>query len=268
MNLRHFDIDESMWTLIEPILPADVARPQGGRPPLPNYQALCGILYRLHTGCQWRAIPERFGGASTLHRRFQQWVDSGVFEQVFEILVRFYDELKGIGWEWMSLDAAIVKAPKGGDDTGRNPTDRGKSGTKRHVLTDERGVPIAVETSAANVNDGQMVEATLDAIPARVSKDGRAPENLCMDKAYDSKKIDAAVEARGIEPHTRRRGEPPLLGPYEGKPRRWVVERTNSWHNRFRGLLVRWERKGKNYRGLVLLASGLIAFQQAIVGLA
>jgi putative transposase len=266
MNLQHFDIDPRMWSLIEPYLPKDEAKPQGGRPPLPNYQVLCGILYRLHTGCQWRAIPSRFGGASTLHRKFQQWVDAGVFEAVFAVLVCFYDELKGIGWEWMSLDGSIVKAPKGGDDTGRNPTDRGKSGTKRHVLADERGVPIAVETSAANVNDGQMVDDTLDAIPEVLRDGGSGPENLCMDKAYDSKKIDESVKARGIKPHTRRRGEPPLTGPYKGKARRWVVERTNSWHNRFRGLLIRWECKGKNYRGLVLLASGLIAFQQALLG--
>jgi putative transposase len=266
MNLRQFDIDERMWELIEPLLPPDEARPQGGRPPLPNYQVLCGILYRLHTGCQWKAIPSRFGAGSTLHRRFQHWVECGAFDKIFAILVCVYDELKGVGWEWMSLDGAIVKAPKGGDDTGRNPTDRGKLGTKRHVLADERGVPIAVETSGANVNDGQMVEQTLDAIPGVLQEEGAGPENLCMDKAYDSKKIDDAVESRGINPHTRRRGEPPLIGSYKGKARRWVVERTNSWHNRFRGLLVRWERKGQNYRGLVLLASGIIAFQQALSG--
>ena len=107
----------------------------------------------------------------------------------------------------------------------------------------------------------------MDAIPESVKKDGCKPENLCMDKAYDSKKIDEAMRSRGIEPHTRRRGEPPLIGPCKGKPRRWVVERTNSWHNRFRSILVRWERKGANYKGLVLFASGLIAFQQAISGL-
>ena len=262
MNLKRFDIHEAMWTLIEPLLPAEEVKPQGGRPRLANYRALCGILYRLHTGCQWRALPERFGAPSTVHRRFQEWVNSGIFEEVYSVFVRFYDEYQGIGWKWMSLDGSNVKAPKGGSDTGRNPTDRGKSGSKRHVLADEHGVPIAVQISAANVNDGQMVEATLDAIPAEASKNGSQPENLCMDKAYDSKKIDEACVSRGVEPHTRRRGEPPLTGPYEGKARRWVVERTNSWHNRFRGLLIRWEVKGRNYRGLVLLASAVIAFQQ------
>jgi transposase len=62
----------------------------------------------------------------------------------------------------------------------------------------------------------------------------------------------------------RRRGEPPLMGCVRGKPRRWVVERTNAWHNRFRGLLIRWERRGELYQGLLDLACGLIAFAQAV----
>ena len=210
-----------MWTLIEPLLPADEAKPQGGRSRLPNYRALCGILYRLHTGCQWWALPERFGAPSTVHRRFQEWVDGGVFEEVFAVFVRFYDEFEGIGWKWMSLDGSNVKAPKGGSDTGRNPTDRGKTGAKRHALTDEHGVPTAIQISAANVNDGQMVEATLDSIPFEASKDGKQPENLCMDKAYDSKKVDIACETRNINPPTRRRGDAascPSPAPTRAKP--------------------------------------------------
>jgi transposase len=72
-----------------------------------------------------------------------------------------------------------------------------------------------------------------------------------------------AVGARRISPHIRRIGEQPLLGCVQGKPRRWVVERTNAWHNRFRGLLVRWERIGAHYHGLLHLACALIAFRQA-----
>jgi putative transposase len=266
MKWPYFDIPDEMWLMLSPILPPVEAKPQGGRPPVDNYRIVCGILYRLRTGCQWKAVPARYGSGSTLHRRFQEWVALGIFQDVFEIMLRFYDDLKGIGWEWMCLDAALIKAPKGGDATGRNPTDRGKRGTKRHILTDERGVPVAVHTSAANVNDCQMVEQTLDAVPIKAGRGVKRPRHLCMDKGYDYEKVDRAVGKRRIKPHTRRRGEPPLLGSYQGKPRRWVVERTNSWHNRFRGLLIRWERKGANYHGLLLLASAIIAFQQAVNG--
>ena len=136
---------------------------------------------------------------------------------------------------------------------------------KRHILTDGRGVPVSVCISGANVHDKWLLGDVLDAVIVR-KKSGKphVPDNICLDKGYDYLDCEAEVISRGIEPHIRRRGEPPLLGCVRGKPRRWVVERTNSWHNRFRGLLIRWERKGDNYLALVHLASGLIAFQQAL----
>jgi transposase len=131
---------------------------------------------------------------------------------------------------------------------------------KRHVLTDERGVPLAVVITAANVHDKWKVAEVLDAVPLRSTFGPARPRHLCLDKGYDYKDCEAAVRARGIVPHIRRRGESPLLGCAKGKPRRWVVERTNSWHNRFRGLLVRWERTSANYLAMLQLVSGLIAF--------
>jgi transposase len=133
---------------------------------------------------------------------------------------------------------------------------------KRHVLTDGRGVPLSVRITGANVNDKWMVANVLDSVALRAPRGPRRPWNLCLDKGYDYADAEAAVRARGIIPHIRRRGEPPLLGCVRRKPRRWVVERTNSWHNRYRGLLVRWERIAANYLAMLQLACGIIAFQQ------
>ena len=134
---------------------------------------------------------------------------------------------------------------------------------KRHVLTDGRGVPLSVLITGANVHDKWMVAAALDAVLLRAPRGPRCPEHLCLDKGYDYADTEAAGRRRGIIPHIRRRGEPPLLGCARGRPRRWVVERTNNWHNRFRGLLVRWERIAANYLAMLQLACGLIAYQQA-----
>jgi putative transposase len=134
---------------------------------------------------------------------------------------------------------------------------------KRHVLTDGRGVPISVLTTGANVHDKWMVGEVLDATVVRAPRGPRRPQHLCLDKGYDYADAEAAVRHRRITPHIRRRGEPPLLGCVHGKPRRWVVERTNSWHNRYRGLLVRWERNAANYLAMLQLTCGIIAFQQA-----
>ena len=157
----------------------------------------------------------------------------------------------------------LGEGAKRGDFTGPNPTDRAKLGVKRHILTDGRGVPIAALISGANVPDAAMISEALDAVVIRGSRGPRRPEHLCLDKGYDYPHVAPAIRLRGIRPHIRRRGEQPLVGKVSGKPRRWVVERTNSWHNRFRGLLVRWERCGAHYLALLQFACGLIAFQQA-----
>lgn len=264
MPAKFSKVPEELWALVAPLLPPEPPKPKGGRPRIPDKTILAGILYRLRTGCQWKALPSQFGSGSTCHRRFGEWVGSGLFEKIMGAVLKFYDRAVGIAWDWTSLDGAIVKAPKGGDDTGPNPTDRAKSGTKRHVLTDERGVPLSITISGANVPDMRMALPTLDAAAEYVPGPRFRPVNLCLDKGYDYASVDLGIQKRRIIGHTRRRGEPPLTGCVYGKPRRWVVERTNSWHNRFRALLIRWERKASHYLALCLLASALIALRIAL----
>src|SRR5205823_10903232 len=97
------------------------------------------------------------------------------FTKVFSKLLKFYDRRRGIQWKWSSLDSAMVKAPKGGDLTGPNPTDRAKSGVKRHILTDGRGVPLAAEITGANVHDKWLVGQMLDAVVLRAPRGPRRP---------------------------------------------------------------------------------------------
>ena len=152
---------------------------------------------------------------------------------------------------------------KRGGLTGPNPTDRAKLGTKRHVLTDGRGVPLAITLTGANVHDKWMVASTLDAVLLRAPRGPRRPRNLCLDKGYDYTDCEMAARVRGIKPHIRRRGEQPLIGCVQGKPRRWVVERTNSWHNNFRALRIRWETIAEHYLALVHMACAFIAYRAA-----
>ena len=133
-----------------------------------------------------------------------------------------------------------------------------------HIRVDYHGTSMPInQLGTLNVPDAAMISLVLDAVPIRGSRGPRRPEHLCLDKGYDYPHVAPAIRLRGIRPHIRRRGEKPLLGVVKGKPRRWVVERTNSWHNRFRGLLVRWARCGAHYLALLQFACGLIAFQQA-----
>jgi len=122
MEAKFSDVPDILWQRVERLLPLPAAKPRGGRPRVPDRVVLAAIVYRLRTGCQWKALPEQFSSGSTCHLRFQQWVQAGLFEKIFEELVRFYDDRRGIQWKWTSLDSATVKAPKGG--TRRGPTRR------------------------------------------------------------------------------------------------------------------------------------------------
>ena len=144
--------------------------------------------------------------------------------------------------------------PLGGDATGPDPTNRGKLGTKRHVLADRRGAPVGLVLSAANRTDMKVAEAVLDSVvvPRPAATPGY-PQHLCRDKGFDFAETDQAAQARGYVVHTarkRRRGEPapPRPSPAQRHPaRRWVIERTNSWHNRFRKLRIRYEKHAATY---------------------
>jgi putative transposase len=107
----------------------------------------------LRTGCQWKLLPKEFGSGSTCHRRFQEWRQSGIFDRLWTRLLKLYDLKKGIRWNWQSLDSISIKSPLGGALTGgHNSTiDRSKLGTKRHILTDKKGIPLsAIVITSAN----------------------------------------------------------------------------------------------------------------------
>ena len=120
MEAQFRELPDALWEQIAPLIPVRRRKTLRGRPPVPDREVLAGIVYRLRTGCQWKALPRDFGSGSTCHARFQQWCAAGVFTEIFSKLLRFYDRKRGIQWKWSSLDSAMVKAPKGG--TSRAPT--------------------------------------------------------------------------------------------------------------------------------------------------
>ncbi len=155
--------------------------------------------------------------------------------------------------------------------TGNNPTDRSKLGTKRHILTDKKGIPLSAVISSASTHDIKLVTSVVDSAvikrpspskPRSRSKGRRRTlQYLCLDKAYNSTQEEQELIKRGyvlhISPKRKRGGAEvqvttqPCLNRKKYSARRWVVERTNSWHNRFRKLFTRYEKKKENYLGLV-----------------
>lgn len=133
-------------------------------------------------------------------------------------------------------------------------------------MTDGNGIPLGISVDGANRHDMKMVAGTLESqvieCPRPTKKN---PQNLLLDKGYDYPEIESLVEEWGYTAHIRSRGEEARnkkkIPGY--RARRWVVERTHSWMNRFRRLLIRWEKKVDNYFGMLHFACAFITFRAA-----
>lgn len=112
---------DGFWEQIEPLLPRYSASSCGGRPRANLRQVADGIFYVLRTGCQWKALPREFGSGSTAHRYFQEWTGQGVFRKAWRRMLQRYDQRRGIGWNWQSVDGSMTKAPLGGEKNRQKP---------------------------------------------------------------------------------------------------------------------------------------------------
>jgi putative transposase len=261
------------------LIPAAPSHAKGGRTRMDDRDAFAAMIYVLRTGIQWNALPRELGASSTVHDRYQEWERAGFFEELWRAGLAEYDELEGIEWEWQAIDGAMTKAPLGRGATGKNPTDRAKMGTKRSMLTDGAGIPLAVVVEGANRHDSKLLVATLEGLMVARPAPGEEEEmayssseqHLCLDAAYDSEGVREEIETRNYESHispadkkkrSERKEARQHLG---GRARRWVVERTHSWLNRSRRLLVRWEKKTENYLAFVHLACAQLIFSKILV---
>ena len=142
------------------------------------------------------------------------------------------------------------------------PPTGGKKGSKRSLLVDGAGVPLSLIVSGANRHDVKLLAITLDSIViVRPKASRRRRQNLCADKGYAGRPAAQAMQARGYTPHVRQRGEEARACRQGQRARRWVVERTHSWFNRFRKLLVRYEKTAANFLALLQCAAALICWR-------
>jgi putative transposase len=260
-------IPDALWAQIACLLPVHV-NPHpfgGGKPRTPDRVCMDALFFVLRTGCPWKALDATvFCPSSTAHDRFQEWVQAGVFCALWKAGLLEYDGLKGIDWSWLSMDGCMTKAPLGGKKTGKNPTDRAKKGVKRSQLVDGNGIPVGLAVAGANRNDMKLVGETLDSIPVeRPTPTPEQPQGLCLDKGYDYDEVREIVKAFGFTAHIKARGEEAKAIKREAgfKARRRVVERTHSWLNRFRGLLIRWSKKPENDIALLHFAFAIITYR-------
>ncbi|QNS02166.1 IS5 family transposase [Streptomyces xanthii] len=265
MGTSPWIVSDELWDRVEPLLPQRERRfRHPGRKPLPDRVVLCGILYVLHTGIQWEYLPKDlgFGSGMTCWRRLRDWNEAGVWQRLHEVLLAELNAAARLDWSRCVVDSSHVRALKGGKHTGPSPVDRGRAGSKHHLITDGHGTPLAVLLTGGNRNDVTQLLPLLDAIPpvrGRVGRPRRKPDSLFADRGYDHDIYRDQVRARGIVPAIARRGtlHGTGLGTY-----RWVVERIFAWLHGFRRLRIRWERRADIHEAFLKLACCLITDRQ------
>jgi transposase len=255
-------VSDALWERLGPLLPPPKPRRFRfpGRKPLDYRKALTGIIFVLKTGIPWEALPREMGcgcGMTCLNY-LKAWQRAGVWDNLHQVLLQELEDADRIDWSRGAVDASFARALGGGEDSGPNPTERGKPGSKHHLLTDAQGLALNVTTTAANVPEVNALTDLVDTAPEVATPEGdfrQNPEVLYGDRAYDSEPHREDMRRRGIDPAfaKRRTAQGSGLGIY-----RWVVERTAAWLHSFRRLRLRTDRNGEVQDAFVALASALI----------
>jgi len=229
---------DAVWRSFSAYLPqrAEPEHPLGcHRPRISDRDCFEAILFRLVTGCSWD-VAGRLGKGSetTLRRRRDEWVAAGAFGRLVEETIAAFDKVIGLDLSEVAIDGSLHKAPAGGEGTGPNPTDRGKTGWKWSLATDANGVPVGWVTDGANRNDCMLLSTTLDAVAARGLL--VEVETLHLDRGYDNGVVRSVCVARGVTDLViaQRRKTGTAHGPKRVPlGMRWPIERTNSWLSNF-----------------------------------
>jgi transposase len=246
-----------------PLLPEDKpVGASGGRPRVGNAVALRVIWYVLTTGIRWEDVLQAMGcSGRTAHRRLREWQALGIWDALHTRLLELLNHAGKLALDIVVIDSTQVPAPGGGEATGPNPTDRGKTGTKHTLMVDGNGVPLALHTSGANASDQKELIPIIVEFPRVKGRPGRPkehPDAAYADRGYDNEWARLLLRWLGIEPHIakRRTEHGSGLGTV-----RWVVERTNAWLKGLRRLRVRWDRLTEVQEAWNALAMSVICFR-------
>lgn len=257
-------IIEPLWDQFAALIPVHIdTHPLGcHRPRIPDRVIFDKIVQVLVLGAAYDKIADSTCSATSIRNRRDEWIAADVFESLEQICLEVYDRIVGLELEDVTVDGCIVKAPCGGEAAGKSPVDRGKLGTKRSLLTDAGGIPLGCVVAPANRHDSPFLRPTL-------AKLGRFDEGLGfglpdqitvhLDAGYDSAITRELLDELGCEGVISIKGFPLQAG------RRWVVERTNSWHNRgFKKLAYCTEKRVRVIGAFIALANAIIIIRRLI----
>lgn len=234
-------IIEPIWDQFTELLPAHQDdHPLGcHRPRIPDRVVFDKLVQVLVFGCAYERIADATCSATTLRRRRDDWIETGIMDTLQTVVLEAYDRIIGLELGDIAVDGCITKAPCGGEVAGRSPVDRGKQGLKRSTVVDANGIPLGVIAAPANHHDSPLLDPTLDTLRALQPLPDAMTAHL--DRGYDSGVTRARLAVRGLQGAIAVKGKPaPVTA-----GRRWVIERTNAWMNAYKKLVWCTERRGR-----------------------
>lgn len=242
------DLTDAQWKLLEPLIPVYL----GGRPRKTDVRDVVdAILYLLRTGCQWRYLPKDFPPKSTVWRYFDEWRHNGTLEQIHDVLrdqVR-QQEKPDHPRHTASIDSQSVDTSSGGEATGRDNA-KNVNGRKRHIVVDSLGLLLAVQVTAADVDDAKAAQELL---PQLNQEELPELQRLYADNKYHNHALYAWVAAKGFYNLEIIRRPAEAEG-WVCLPIRWTVERTLAWLTKCRRLSVDREKSVRSAEAMIRLA--------------
>jgi transposase len=245
---------EPLWVQVAGLLPTrQVRHPLGcHRPHIADRVVFDKLIQVLVFGCGYRRIADHTCSATTLRRRRDEWISTGVAERLRLEVLAAYDQLFGLELEQLAVDSCTTKAPCGGQTAGPSPVDRRKQGLKRSVAVEAAGIPLATLPAPANQRDDGLLAATLDAL--KVVGPLPAQPVVHLDAGYDDQPCRQVLTERGMVGQIATRGLPaPIQAGH-----RWVIERTHAWGNQYGKLRWCTERRRRVVAFWLALASAVM----------
>jgi transposase len=212
------------WKEIRKVIPQKISI---RRPRKSSKKIMRALFFILRTGIPWKALPLKFHvSPSTVHRRFQEWVEDQVFFNFWKKILEKYQKTNHEMMKWIAIDGSVAKSPLGGECVGPSPVDRRKIGTKKHICVDQNGIVLGITVSGANKHDNIFLQETLHNIPISLRHNRIV---FAADTAYDAKNTRAFLKKKGfaaIIPHNKRRSKKIIS--ITRSRHRWIIERTFS----------------------------------------
>ena len=248
-------VAKKLWVVAKPILQKE--KNGVGRPQFSVYKAFKGIMFVLENGCKWRDLPWYYGKPSTVHGKFMKWVRSGRWQIIFESMRSNYMNETDAFKNWFATDTSYSKAPYARFG-GKNPTDRGKRGIKKHLIVDSRGAPLVVSAGPANQHDSKTI---LNLLRLARSFSNKQLSIVVADSAYDSKKLRKESADQNFVLHAstnkRRRNDLPMIKP-KGRN---IIEATHSWLNNFRSVKTCFAKTAESFTAFLQIAAAVQLFR-------